>query len=396
MIITGIILAVLAAAIGTTSKQLIAYSEFTDKRWSFHLGASLNMFVGPIVDGSAYAFAPQVVVAPFACLDVIFNALSAPYTLSWQHERLTEAHIAATLLVATGAVLTAMLGSVHDDTLSVFEIERRLAKPESVAYVCIELLLICGLHLALNLWDLSPKVRGISLGVAAGVLMGNVFCMKGFMCIVRDTMVTGDLVAWSRPTPYVLMLGALVGAILGHLFMRKGLAEYKGIFWVTIFEGAHICAACLSGCVVMQEMAHAPWWQYTMYWLAVGIIVAGMTLINTSAAESHLGKSCCGKRSRLRGSRQESAGLVPKDFSAPGTWYTEPVTYQDGSHRSIDAKASTDTSTPSPSLPSTFGGDSSVASDCSTTEDLLGHERNADVQAACPSTRREGHVSCEV
>ena len=46
--------------------------------------SGMNMAVGPIVDASAYAFAPQVVVPPFACLDVIFNALTAPYTLDFQ------------------------------------------------------------------------------------------------------------------------------------------------------------------------------------------------------------------------------------------------------------------------------------------------------------------------
>merc|ERR1711963_1257563 len=118
MIILGILLEICAAGLGTFSKQLIAYSEYVQKRWMFHLGASINIFVGPIVDASAYAFAPQVVVAPFACLDVIFFALTAPYTLHWQHERLTHVHFAGTSLVASGAVFTAVFGSVHDDILS--------------------------------------------------------------------------------------------------------------------------------------------------------------------------------------------------------------------------------------------------------------------------------------
>merc|ERR1719382_1169657 len=123
MIIVGIFLEVLAAAIGTISKQLIAYSEHVHKRWIFHLGAGMNIFVGPVVDASAYAFAPQVVVAPFACLDVIFNALTAPYTLHWQNEYLTNVHIVGTSLVALGAVFTAVFGSVHDEVLTVEELE---------------------------------------------------------------------------------------------------------------------------------------------------------------------------------------------------------------------------------------------------------------------------------
>jgi len=291
MILTGILLEVAAAALGTTSKQLIAYSEYSKKRWIFHIGASINIFVGPIVDASAYAFAPQVVIAPFACLDVIFNALTAPYTLHWQNEVLTKAHIYGTVLVSVGACCTAVFGSVHDNVLSVYEIEAQLTKPASVIYLSTELLAIIGINICLRKRLFGPIFRGISLGVVAGVLMGNVFCVKGLIGLVRRTIDTGETEAWLRPTPYILLITAALGAIVGHIFMRKGLGEYKGVFMVTIFEGAHITAACLSGCIVMSEMAHAPWWKYVCYWMSVFLIVAGMLLINTAAEDAKLGRS---------------------------------------------------------------------------------------------------------
>jgi len=291
MILYGILLEVAAAALGTTSKQLIAYSEHVKKRWIFHIGASINIFVGPIVDASAYAFAPQVVVAPFACLDVIFNALTAPYTLHWQKEVLTRTHIYGVCLVAIGALFTAVFGSVHDVTLSVYEIEAQLTKPASIVYLSVELVAILGISICLKLKCLSPMLRGISLGVIAGVLMGNAFCVKGFIGLIRRSIDHGEMEAWGRPTPYILISCAAAGAIVGHIFMRKGLSEYKGVFMVTIFEGAHITAACLSGCIVMSEMAHAPWWQYGLYWCSVSLIVVGMLLINTAAADAVLGRS---------------------------------------------------------------------------------------------------------
>merc|ERR1719169_307845 len=103
MIAIGIFLEILAAALGTLSKQLIAMSEHYKKPCLFHTGATINIAVGPIVDACAYAFAPQVIVAPFACLDVIFNALTAPYTLKWQQEKVTVVHILGTAFVAVGA-----------------------------------------------------------------------------------------------------------------------------------------------------------------------------------------------------------------------------------------------------------------------------------------------------
>lgn len=289
MIVIGVLLAVLAAAIGTTSKQLIAASEHWKKPWLFHLGAGMNIALGPVVDASAYAFAPQVIVAPFACLDVIFNALTAPYTLRWQNERLTRAHISGTAFVAIGAVFTSIFADVDNRVMSVRELEEQLFfRPTSLCYLFVELSAIGIVNVLLRKRLLSPAIRGIALGVIAGVLMGNVFFLKGLIGIIQTTVSTGRFDAWMRPTPYILAAAAAGGAVTGHLFMRKGLGEYKGIFMVTIFEGAHISAACLSGCIVMEEMVGASFWRYILYWLSVGLIVTGMLIINNAAAHAQI------------------------------------------------------------------------------------------------------------
>lgn len=289
MIIFGILLAILAAAIGTTSKQLIAASEHLKKPWLFHLGAGMNIFIGPFVDASAYAFAPQVIIAPFACLDVIFNAISAPYTLWWQEERLTRTHVFGTSLVAVGAVFTSIFADAHNIIYDVYELEAQLfLRPMSLAYLGSELCAILTVNLALRKKLLNPAVRGISLGVIAGVIMGNVFFTKGVIGLIQTTASTGRFDAWWRPTPYVLAAAAGGGALVGHIFMRKGLGEYKGVFMVTIFEGAHISAGCLSGCVVMEEMAGAPWWRYFLYFFSVAVIIAGMLVINKRSADAQI------------------------------------------------------------------------------------------------------------
>lgn len=287
----GIVLAIAAAAIGTTSKQLIAISAHLKRPCLFHLGASLNIMVGPVVDASAYAFAPQVIVAPFACLDVIFNAMTAPYTLKWQGEKLTKIHLIGTALVSLGAVFTSLFASQENIVYSVRELEEQLFfRPTSLVYLTIEAVTLLSVEWAIRGKLLSPAQRGIALGSIAGMLMGNVFFMKGLIGIIQTTVETGDYTAWLRPTPYILAAAAVFGAVYGHVFMRKGLAEYKGVFMVTIFEGAHITAACLSGCIVMEEMAGAVWWRYVCYWCAVALIVGGMLAINMAAAEAAMDK----------------------------------------------------------------------------------------------------------
>jgi hypothetical protein len=290
MIIIGIFLAVLAAALGTTSKQLIAASTHYKKLWLFHLGAGMNIAVGPIVDASAYAFAPQVIVAPFACLDVIFNALTAPYTLKWQGEVLTRVHVIGSGLVAAGAVFTSVFADASNEVYTVDELEHQLLRPASIIYLSTELSAIITVNVLLKRGLMNPQIRGISLGVVAGVLMGNVFFMKGLLGFVRRGIQHGDWSAFIHLTPYVCLVCAVCGAVVGHIFMRKGLGEYKGVFMVTIFEGAHITAACLSGCIVMSEMSGATWWKYIMYWCGVSLIISGLLVINTKAAESKMAK----------------------------------------------------------------------------------------------------------
>jgi small basic protein len=289
MILLGIIREVLACAQGPVGKQMSAYAEHVRKRRIFYIGTAINMVVGPVIDALAYAFAPQVVVAPLACLDVIFNALTAPYTLHWQNEQLTGSHFVATGLVALGAVLTALGGSVDHEIRDVFQIEEQLTKPIPLTYICIEAMmlsyLIAGLQMRV---PLPPSIRGVSFGVIAGMLMGNVCFLKGFIGIVRTTVSSGDSEAWSRPTPYLLILAAVCGALLGNFYMQRGLVEYKGVYMVTVFEGAHIAAACLSGFVVMEEMSKATWAQLFTYWLGFAGIVAGILIMNASSGDAQM------------------------------------------------------------------------------------------------------------
>merc|ERR1719188_2444819 len=107
--------------------------------------------------------------------------------------------------------------------------------------------------------------------------------------------------------------------------MRKGLSEYKGIFMITIFEGAHISTACLSGCIVMEEMVGAPFWRYILYWASVLCIVVGMLVINKAAADAqmqgkfHIAQSF-GKNSRDEvrafpiGRPMDDVEAAPEDF----------------------------------------------------------------------------------
>lgn len=301
MIAIGVALAITAAALGTISKQLIAASEHYKRDILFHAGAVLNLVIGPIVDASAYVFAPSVIVAPFACLDVILNAVTAPKVLHWQGEKLTRAHIVGVILVALGAMATSVFSCAPPREWSVYDLEEQLFfRPLSSMFFGAELLLVLAALGSLKAKRrLGPAARGLALGGAAGLLMGNVFFAKGVISIVKASIASGSGEAWLRPTPYLLLLGALGGPLCGHVFMKKGLAEYKGVFMVTTYEGVHITVACLSGCVVMEEMSGAPWSSVVKYWCGVGLIVSGLLAINTTAKTARLRRAPSGLAAEL-------------------------------------------------------------------------------------------------
>lgn len=284
----GIALEVTAAGLGTFSKQLIAYAEYKKSRPLNIIGVLVNVLVGPIVDASAYAFAPQTVIAPFASLDVIFNALSAPYTLRFQHELVTRYHLCAALLVTGGACLSAVFGNVETSGDNPHQTLR------FITYLSCEVVLMALVISMLRSDRLPRKVKGVALGVTVGCLMGNVFFVKLFVGIVHTLIKSGEAdkydVLWT-PTPYLLLAAAAVCSVLGTIFMQRGLREYKGVFMVTIFEGSHIFTACLSGDVVLCEMAHAAWSQYVLYWLSVSLIVCGIVLMNWSSHDSEMPSS---------------------------------------------------------------------------------------------------------
>ena len=72
------------------------------------MGLVTNTVVGPLIDVSAYSFAPQSLVAPFGGLDVVWNALLAPFILN---ERLTRHRAVGSMLVMAGSIGSAIFGN---------------------------------------------------------------------------------------------------------------------------------------------------------------------------------------------------------------------------------------------------------------------------------------------
>lgn len=288
----GVILEVLAGIAGTLGKQLVSFSarkgpSFTQKL-CFVSGLCITTFIGPVFDAAAFAFAPQSIVAPLNGLDVCWNTLLAPFTLG---ETLRKAHVIGTVFVATGAGLTAVFGPHGTDIQSIEDVTSKLFRTQTVCYLVAWIVFLGGCY-RLNQsrpQGVGDKLRGITLGVGAGAVAGNMYFCTCTVGLLRLGIGKGDWSAWtdiSMPLPYILALCTVGIALCNVPIMAKGLQEYEALFMVTLFEGSHICVACLSGTIVLDEMQGLPSEHMVCYWLAVLGIATGLYILQTAPVKS--------------------------------------------------------------------------------------------------------------
>lgn len=285
--ILGVVLEVLSTLSGTAGKQLIRLSELTKKkapalsRTMFHVGLLVNTIAGPILDMAAYSFAAQSLIAPFGGLDVVWNAALAPYFLK---ETLTKGRIVACAMIFTGTLMSSAFAS-HDDTEYTVEmLEDKLVDRRVLIYLsCLALFVAFNIAVPMRR-EKGDLLRGVSLGVTAGVIAGNMFCVKAAVELIERSIWDQAGEIWLHWMPYVVLVGAAFFALTNVVFMTKGLVEYEALFMVTIYEGSMIVSNCISASVVLLELEGLETWR-VMFWTGCVVLVClGMFMISWSEA----------------------------------------------------------------------------------------------------------------
>jgi len=292
----GIILGVLASMSGTAGKQCMRYSELQRRKGTTYsifigrvalaLGLAFSAALGPLIDMGSYAFAPQSIIAPLGALDVVWNTLTAPFTLG---ETLTLRLSLGCCVIVAGALTSSLVGSHDPGDWDLESIQRILLRPTVVYY----LLALCG-WLLFNITVLIPRsaegpdkpwapgdhIRGLSLGMTAGSIAGNMFCVKAFVEVCQASIRDNDPLYWAHWFPYGLFVGALVFALTNLYFLTKAMREYEALFMGAVFEGSLIISACVSGVVVFSELEVLELWQISLYWAAIVAIIIGIWMVS--------------------------------------------------------------------------------------------------------------------
>jgi len=278
----GVALEVVSTMSGTVGKQLIRLSELRKSsnpqfaKGAFYGGLLVNTLCGPALDMAAYSFAPQSLIAPFGGLDVVWNALTAPYLLQ---ETLTFRRALGCCLICVGTVMAGSFGSHTDPVYTVEYLEDLLISWRVLAYC-----LLFSIWFAFNVLVLQKRskgsvIRGVSLGVTAGTIAGNMFCVKAAVEIIQYSIDEDTGEPWKHWLIYVILLGAAFFAITNVKYMTTGLQEYEALFMVTVYEGSMIVSNCISGSLVLLDLRKLEAWRILFYFLSVVIIIFGMGVV---------------------------------------------------------------------------------------------------------------------
>jgi hypothetical protein len=128
-------------------------------------------------------------------------------------------------------------------------------------------------------WAPGDMIRGLCLGIVAGSVAGNMFCVKAFVELVQGSIADKDGSVWTHWMPYTMFGGALFFAFSNLYFLTKGMREYEALFMGSIFEGSLIFMACLSGGIVFREFEVFSVMEGTIYGCSLFGIIAGILIV---------------------------------------------------------------------------------------------------------------------
>jgi len=112
--------------------------------------------------------------------------------------------------------------------------------------------------------------------------------------------------------PYVLLAAGIFVAVVQIPLMTKALKDYtqNQVFIVTIFSGTHFSTACISGQVVLREMADVGWYRYLGYWTSILVIIAGLFTIQRTFQDTIVPSTKAGPKNKDAVESMRSTSLV--------------------------------------------------------------------------------------
>eukprot|EP00930_Biecheleria_cincta_P095553 TRINITY_DN87502_c0_g1_i1.p1 TRINITY_DN87502_c0_g1~~TRINITY_DN87502_c0_g1_i1.p1 ORF type:complete len:439 (+),score=60.48 TRINITY_DN87502_c0_g1_i1:142-1317(+) len=253
-------------------------------------GMTLFMAIGPLIEVMSYSLAPAALLAPINGVGVVWNILLAPVTLG---EQWSQLKVIGTTMVFLGSLSAPILGPEVVAAETFEEMQEQFVSLRFVLYAAIFVLCFALGWVAVRRMQDCPGsahrggdcnvLRGVLLGTGGGVMSGQTYFLSAAATLVTSCIQTGDWSAWLHWLPYVIVIGAVTCAVLNAILLNVGLAEFEATFFVPMFSGSGIMAACLSAALVLQETERLQSWRRVLYWCCVGLIGSGLAVLAKDA-----------------------------------------------------------------------------------------------------------------
>ncbi|CAK9065151.1 unnamed protein product [Durusdinium trenchii] len=304
--------------------QLLRYAALVDHREGLKyrlLGLSMAMAIGPLAEVSAYAFAPQSLLAPLDGFDVIWNILLAPYTLG---ESISSAKVMGTGLVFAGAVSAPMFGPHNKPPETMASLRMKFLSRNFFgwALVCLALAIFGFVTLPPPSRDSRIALRGLMLAMGGGFVAGQRFFLSSTATVIHTSFDEGDWDMWNYPLAYFIVGGMFFVAIMNAILLNKGLAEFEAMFMIPTFVGTSIITTAVSAAVILKETATLIWWRLLGYWFGIMLVVSGLVIIARDAR--HQLNGCRDQRESQRELRPTSDSRAMNHMSTSNNMTVVP------------------------------------------------------------------------
>jgi len=292
----GLCLETGATVLGTVGKQMLRFSKLLELeereilgRMVLIAGLVTNIVLGPAVDGLAYSFAPQSILAPLLGMDIVWNCMLAPFTLK---EKLTRGRLLGCIILSAGMAGTALAGPQEDSEHSLAYLKHLLVRPEALAYYLVEALLILVGTMCIKLRPAGDHMRGFAMGILGGIIGGNLFFLKATSELVTTSISNGSYEVWLEPLPFFLAFATLACAAVSAALLTNGMREHEALSMVATYEGSIALSGCASGSIVMAEMDGQAPERVMAYVASLALILLGLCVTQLGSAPEKNGSKC--------------------------------------------------------------------------------------------------------
>jgi len=247
-------------------------------RWAMIIGLFLEFAVGPLLDMSAYAFAPASLIAPLASVQLLVNIVMAPHTLG---EKRLPGHVVSAVTIMIAIVGITIFGHHEEPEFTLQILEDLFARWVVVCYFVFFATWQLGHGLLVVVRrPRGDLLRGLSLGMMGGAFNGNMYCIKTLMELIKASGKQGFSAVWGgSPFPYIIVSGTAVFVLMNAIMVTKAHKEYDAMFMVSVYVGTTVLFGTVSSVIVLDEFANVERWKMGCFWGAWSVVVIGIYIL---------------------------------------------------------------------------------------------------------------------